>query len=87
MKISKKYLQEVIKEELQNIVAEKDGYGAVMFQQMVDDSPEVQELKPKLEGLKERLGIEQVYYDNVEDSESPGFKLISVMLKVPAIER
>ena len=83
MKISKKYLQEVIKEELQKIVAEKNGYGAAMFQQMIDDSPEAQAVKAKLENLD---GVTRVYIDGVEDSKDPGFKLISVMLKVPAIQ-
>ena len=84
MKISKKYLQEVIKEELQKIVAEKNGYGAVMFQQMIDNSPEAQAVKAKLENLD---GVSRVYIDNVQDSKDPGFKLISVMLKVPVIQR
>ena len=84
MKISKKYLQEVIKEELQKIVAEKNGYGAVMFQQMIDNSPEAQAVKAKLENLD---GVSRVYIDNVQNSKDPGFKLISVMLKVPEIQR
>lgn len=84
MKITKKYLEKLIKEELQKIITEKNGYGAIMHQEMVDQSPEVIDLKPKLSGIP---GVEQVYYDNIEDSKQPGYKLISTVFKVKAISQ
>lgn len=86
LKTTKSRIKELIKEELKQIIAEKNGAGALMMQSAVDETPEVVELKPKLEGLKERLGVVEVFYELVEPSSDEGFKLISVQLKVPSVQ-